>query len=57
MTSEEEARIVELQRVHDNKWATIARFLHGQYHWNSALHKMQQDYPATAMEDVDDIDG
>jgi hypothetical protein len=63
-TPEEDARIVELQRVHGNKWATIARFLHGRSdnavknRWNSALRKMQQGqgYPAAAAEDADDTD-
>ncbi|CAO2202059.1 unnamed protein product [Urochloa humidicola] len=47
-TPEEDARIVEQQRVHGNKWATIARYLHGRSdnavknRWNSALRKMQQ---------------
>ncbi|CAL5001811.1 unnamed protein product [Urochloa decumbens] len=46
-TPEEDARIVEQQRVHGNKWATIARYLHGRSdnavknRWNSALRKMQ----------------
>lgn len=64
-TPEEDARIVELQRVHGNKWATIARFLHGRSdnavknRWNSALRKMQQGYPAAAAAEdaVDDTDG
>jgi len=61
-TPEEDARIVELQRVHGNKWATIARFLHGRSdnavknRWNSALRKMQQGYPAAAAAE-DDADG
>ncbi|WVZ92647.1 hypothetical protein U9M48_038694 [Paspalum notatum var. saurae] len=47
-TPEEDAIIVEQQRVHGNKWATIARYLHGRSdnaiknRWNSALRKMQQ---------------
>ncbi|CAO2163172.1 unnamed protein product [Urochloa humidicola] len=47
-TPEEDARIVEQQRVHGNKWATIARYLHGRSdnavknRWNSALRKMMQ---------------
>lgn len=64
-TPEEDARIVELQRVHGNKWATIARFLHGRSdnavknRWNSAIRKMQQGqgYPAaSAAEDADDTE-
>jgi len=61
-TPEEDARIVELQRVHGNKWATIARFLHGRSdnavknHWNTALRKMQQGYPAAAAAAEDDAD-
>jgi hypothetical protein len=54
-TPEEDARIVEQQRVHGNKWATIARYLHGRSdnavknRWNSALRKtMQIGNPAAA---------
>ncbi|OEL19622.1 Transcription factor MYB44 [Dichanthelium oligosanthes] len=54
-TPEEDARIVEQQRVHGNKWATIARYLHGRSdnavknRWNSALRKMQpQGNPVAA---------
>ncbi|RCV31336.1 hypothetical protein SEVIR_6G174600v4 [Setaria viridis] len=57
-TPEEDARIVEQQRVHGNKWATIARYLHGRSdnavknRWNSALRKMQP--AAAAQEDAAD---
>ncbi|KAF8769419.1 hypothetical protein HU200_006448 [Digitaria exilis] len=43
-TPGEDARIVELQRAHGNKWATIARYLHGRSdnavknRWNSTLN-------------------
>ncbi|CAL5012791.1 unnamed protein product [Urochloa decumbens] len=60
-TPEEDARIVEQQRVHGNKWATIARYLHGRSdnavknRWNSALRKMQHgggDPAAAVQEDA-----
>ncbi|KAG2579154.1 transcription factor MYB77-like [Panicum virgatum] len=56
-TPEEDARIVEQQRVHGNKWATIARYLHGRSdnavknRWNSALRKAQQGSPAAAAQE------
>ena len=56
-TPEEDARIVEKQRVHGNKWATIARYLHGRSdnavknRWNSALRKAQQGSPAAAAQE------
>ncbi|RLM60926.1 myb-related protein B-like [Panicum miliaceum] len=61
-TPEEDARIVEQQRVHGNKWATIARYLHGRSdnavknRWNSALRKAQQGNPAAAAAQEDDDD-
>ena len=58
-TPEDDARIVEQQRVHGNKWATIARYLHGRSdnavknRWNSALRKAQQgSLAAAAQEDA-----
>ena len=56
-TPEDDARIVEQQRVHGNKWATIARYLHGRSdnavknRWNSALRKAQQGSPAAAAQE------
>ncbi|RLN05471.1 myb-related protein B-like [Panicum miliaceum] len=63
-TPEVDARIVKQQHVHGNKWATIARYLHGRSdnavknRWNSALRKAQQGSPAAAaaQEDADDAD-
>ncbi|PAN35631.1 hypothetical protein PAHAL_6G222900 [Panicum hallii] len=61
-TPEEDARIIEQQRVHGNKWATIARYLHGRSdnavknRWNSALRKAQQGNPAAAAAQEDDDD-
>ncbi|KAF8704469.1 hypothetical protein HU200_031422 [Digitaria exilis] len=58
-TPGEDARIVELQRAHGNKWATIARYLHVQSdnavkdRWNSTLCKMHhhQGNPAVAVQE------
>ncbi|PWZ27623.1 Carboxypeptidase SOL1 [Zea mays] len=52
MTSEEEARIVELQRVHDNKWATIARFLHDDGAHEPFSRKLLEDKPRITEEMV-----
>ena len=59
-TPREDALILAAHARYGNKWATIARYLHGRSdnavknRWNSALRKAQQGSPAAAAQEVAD---